>query len=274
MIVRPLTLAALAAIACSACGIPREPIGPPVCDDPSDLAYWRDVPPPAWWLAECPFDAGIVMPDGGVPDDAALDAGSDAGVDASVADAGDAAIEMMDAGPDAGPRDAGSPDSGPPDAGSDAGVDAGPSPTGCADGTVDQAYPSPDMVGCNGSRDQCTADTLCGSGWHLCTYGEYEARGGGFVPATAGRWLAGCLRAGNCSVLGSITGGTCGDCSVEVGPNTSFGSTCPGAVRVETDACPAGVVADGASARLDGEADCAMAGIRATDQLLGASCCR
>lgn len=282
MTVRPLTLAAVAAIACSACGLPREPIGPPVCGDPSDLAYWRDVPPPAWWLAECPFDASVIMPDGGVPDDAMVDAGSDAGVDASVADAGDAAIEMMDAGPDAGsdagrdagPRDGGPPDSGPPDAGSDAGTDAGPSPIGCGDGTVDQAYPSADMVGCNGSATQCAADTLCGSGWHLCTYSEYEARGGATVVTTAFRWIASCVRRADCTVEATPTDGICGSCSRTGGTATTLGTSCPaGSTLTDTD-CPLGAVAGMSSWRLLGESTCTRSTVSATNGLYGATCCR
>ncbi len=124
-----------------------------------------------------PNDGGTDAKIDSGPDDAGSDAGYDAGTDAGI-DAG------FDAGTDAGY-----------DAGHDAGVDAWVPPTiGCADGTVEQLYPGhTDIVGCNGSVNQCSAAPLCGTGWHLCTFSEYAVRGGATTSTTTRRWLASCI---------------------------------------------------------------------------------
>ncbi len=210
--------------------------------------------------------ADAEMPDAG-PEDADVDAGTDAGSDAGPEDGG-----PPDSGPpDAGPRDAGPPDGGPVDAG----TDAGPSPIGCASGTVNQAYPG-DMVGCDGALDQCTAETLCGSGWHLCTYSEYAARGGDAVTATTLRWIASCVRATDCSLAGSPTNATCGSCTRTGGSPVTVGRTCAGGSDLSDTDCPLGVTAGTASMgyRLLSESLCTRTSISSTRGAFGATCCR
>ncbi len=206
--------------------------------------------------------------------------------DAELADTGpvDADVDAgTDAGNDAGPEDGGPPDSGPPDAGppdsgmEDAGTDAGVSPIGCDDGTVEQPYAGhPDMVGCDGAFDQCTAETLCGSGWHLCTYSEYAARGGDTVTPTTVRWIASCVRATDCSVAGTPTNATCGSCTRTGGSPVIVGRTCAGGSDLSDTDCPLGVVAWTAPMgyRLLGETTCLRTNISSTIGTFGATCCR
>lgn len=261
--------------------------------DAGDAAVRRDAAP----IMDAPPDTDASLADAPLPDpDAALpDAGDvlDAGTeDASLADADipDTGTEPMDAGaPDAGLPDSGDPDAGPPDAGrpdagspdasvTDAGTDAGP-PVGCADDSVEQRYMDGAgelvMAGCDGAQDQCTAELLCAPGWHLCTQGEYGVRGGDADPTSTPRWLAGCVRRGNCTATGGSSA-ICGDCSVESGPLAVFGNSCGGGMRVEADICPVGVTASAAATRyrIDGHPDCLHAETARTDALLGATCCR
>lgn len=221
-----------------------------------------------------------VLPDAG-PED-----GGDAG-DAELPDAGpaDADIDagMDDAGSDAGPEDGGPLDSGPPDAGppdsgmEDAGTDAGVSPIGCDDDTVEQLYAGhPDMVGCDGALDQCTAETLCGAGWHLCTYSEYTGRGGDTVTATTIRWIASCVRRGDCSLEGTPTNAMCGSCSRVGGTGVILGRTCAGGSDLTDTDCPLGVVAWTAPMgyRLLSETLCTRTNVSSTRSTFGATCCR
>ncbi len=197
--------------------------------------------------------------------------GPDAGMPA------DARIGMADASPgtDSGPIEAGV-DAGPTDANIAPDASDGGPPEGCADDSVEQAYPSGDMVGCDGAATQCEAETLCAPGWHLCTFLEHATHGGDATPATAMRWLAACVRLDNCSATGGVSGALCGDCSVEIGPNRSFGGACAGGRRIETDACPAGVAAatDPVPTLFDSTPTCTHADVAGTDRLLGATCCR
>ena len=224
------------------------------------------------------FDAAVPADAGREPRDAAEDAFADAApLDAAPDDAG-AADAGTDAGRDAGPEDGGPPDGGPPDSGP-AELDAGP-PVGCADDSIEQRYEDTAgdlvMVGCDGARDQCTAEMLCAPGWHLCNQAEYAAHGGDGTPATAARWLAGCLRLGNCTSTGGSSA-ICGDCSVEGGaPLAIFGNACPGVIRLESVECPVGVIASTMDGRyrLDGYPECMYAEVAVTDMALGATCCR
>jgi hypothetical protein len=87
----------------------------------------------------------------------------------------------------------GSGGSGGGSGGSASGGVAGADPAACADGSVEQTYGA-DMVGCDGGANQCLAEQLCGTGWHLCPYSEYVARGGAEFKATSERWLRACVR--------------------------------------------------------------------------------
>lgn len=194
--------------------------------DRSGIARLRDAHVgDAETLLDADLEGGLA--DGGdardaeLPDAELVDAEIDAGVDADV---------------DAGLEDGGLPDSGPPD--------AGPSPIGCADGTVEQPYTSSDIVGCDGALDQCTAETLCGSGWHLCTYGEYTGRGGDTVVPTTIRWIASCARLPEtCTVPARPTDAICAaGCSRAGSTIATIGRVCGGALISEGD-CPLGVAA-------------------------------
>jgi len=55
------------------------------------------------------------------------------------------------------------------------------------------------MVVCKGSvADQCAAETLCNTGWHLCTASEYRAQGGRAEGTSSSLlyWIGGCIRSG------------------------------------------------------------------------------
>lgn len=214
----------------------------------------------------------------------------DAGTFDARVDIGDADIGMADAAPDAALRRDGGPDAsadgglrdamadaGEPDAGDpDAGGDAGP-PEGCADGTIDQTYAaSSDMVGCDGAATQCEAEALCAPGWHLCSPAAYRVRGGSDTPATAGRWLAGCLR----SACGSepIGPGTaiCTSCAAGIGTALELSFTCDAAERARPEvACNVGAAASADPWHLVSRSlECLMASAEPAQTLLGATCCR
>ncbi len=213
-----------------------------------------------------PSDAGTdggVMDDAAPPDAALPDSGP---FDADLPDAGD-----IDAGDDAGPDDAGT------DAGDDAGTDAGVSPVGCADGTVEQPYPGhPDIAGCDGAVDQCTAETLCGAGWHLCSVAVYRTRGGDLTPATTYRWLAGCVR----ELCGGLIGpGTsiCASCAPGTGSSLDVSYDCSVERAHADDACNLGILADTdpiGNHLVSRAAACTRAGVLPAETHLGATCCR
>lgn len=94
--------------------------------------------------------------------------------------------------------------------GSTGGV-AGADPNACADGSVEQTY-AEDMVGCDGAANQCLAEQLCGSGWHLCPYSEYVVRGGANTKALSERWLRSCIREAGASGADCPSETVCGDC--------------------------------------------------------------
>lgn len=60
----------------------------------------------------------------------------------------------------------------------------------CADNTVDQTYTENTMAGCDGSSTYSSANSLCGSSYHVCSENEYAQKGGNTTPATANRWLS------------------------------------------------------------------------------------
>jgi hypothetical protein len=71
------------------------------------------------------------------------------------------------------------------------------------------------ICGPGGAVNQCTAASLCGAGWHLCTASEYLARGGTSTPGIWGARLASCVRENNavfaptdklCAICDSIDG--------------------------------------------------------------------
>ncbi len=68
-----------------------------------------------------------------------------------------------------------------------------PTTLGCVDGSVEQVF-SVYMVGCNGSKTQRQAKTLCGVGWLLATPTIYVREGGSTIVPNTTRFLAGCLR--------------------------------------------------------------------------------
>ncbi|TAK04905.1 hypothetical protein EPO33_02810 [Patescibacteria group bacterium] len=180
------------------------------------------------------------------------------------------------------PTDADLPDADlppPPDADvppADTGVPAGP---GCLDGTVDQPYPGrSDIVGCDGAVDQCAASALCGAGWHLCGWDEFQTRTGA-ATATTVRWIAGCAREACSLDPMRVREGVCGDC-------TSGGAMLPMAVSFacsgaspprEEISCDVGVVAftDPIGRRIGSTtAPCLRAEAFPTRERYGATCCR
>lgn len=215
---------------------------------------------------------------------------TDGAVPASDASPSDAAVPAPDAGTDAG-RDAGADGSmdgtvGPPDAAADggddagdvpdAGADAGP-PFGCADGTVEQTYAAAmDMVGCDGAETQCAAEALCAPGWHLCTWAVFRSRGGDATPATASRWLAGCLRMACGSSPVGPGSAACTACDPGVGAPLELSYSCDAAERARPEiACNVGVAAAAMPWHLVSRSlECAMAGAEPAHRLFGATCCR
>lgn len=159
----------------------------------------------------------------------------------------------------------------------DAGTDAGPPPVGpgCADGTEEQGYDVPTMVGCDGLATQCAAGTLCASGWHLCTYGEYAARGGADEPSALSRWVAGCIRR-TCSLDPMPPeDGICGDCtSGEAMLPIPVAFSCGGFPQ-EAISCDIGATAAFGRNRLGSMREpCLYAEPAVTRTRLGAMCCR
>lgn len=142
---------------------------------------------------ECPSDATCAS-----VGSAMICVATGSAMDASLAEAGvDAAMPAADSGQgsDVG-ADAASTDTASSDAGL---VDAYFDPIGCADGTRENTY-AVDMIGCGGNVAQCSAETLCAPGWHLCTYDEYSTRLSAPVPAMMGQWLSSCIRDGGPSL--------------------------------------------------------------------------
>ncbi len=84
---------------------------------------------------------------------------------------------------------------------------------GCADESVEQIYGS-DMVGCDGEVTQPEAESLCETGWHLCSFDEFASRGGDAVSATPqGRWLRACVRDFHTDPMTCPTSMVCPDCA-------------------------------------------------------------
>lgn len=250
----------LSAIVLAGCAVDRDGLMPP--PRPSADAGMTDAPaaPDVQEEQDAPDD----VPDVHVPD---------APVDAEPADADSG----MDAGMDASPPDAGAPDAGPMDAGpSDAGApDTRPPPVGCMDDTIEQAYPSPDMVGCDGAQSQCTAAALCAPGWHLCGYGEYRGRGGDTSAASSLRWIASCVRSG-CGPADGPTVAICGSCSTGTGSSIELSYQCGGSEAPRNEsACNVGVAAGSSGWHLVSRfLECIMAGAEPAHTLAGATCCR
>ncbi|TAK04903.1 hypothetical protein EPO33_02800 [Patescibacteria group bacterium] len=230
-----------------------------------DLDPWPPAPPDA--------SAGV---DGG-DIDAAVDGGPDGMRDAFLPDA--PADATADAALDAGMFDAASDaDAGSDDAGTDA--DAGP-PEGCADDSIEQHYPVDPgtgllvMVGCDGARTQCEAEELCAPGWRLCTFAAYRTRGGTTMPATARRWLAGCVR----EMCGDVTGpGTavCASCATGTGTTLELSYQCgSGEPARSEDDCNVGIAAAPDDWHLVSRSlECIMASAEPASDLGGATCCR
>ena len=213
-----------------------------------------------------PFLVSLVVLAGCTPILPRVDAG--AAVDAS---------RPVDAGLDARPAPADAGTHAPADAPVDAGTDAGPPPIACADGTEDEVYPGGRMVGCNGAADQCTAETLCGAGWHLCTYSELVARGGDTQMPLVDRWIASCVRdAPSCAPAPAPADTVCSSC-VRTTPGTVTvaqlcGASGPG--TVSSLSCPVGVATAAATqAQLLAEPVCLWVRPRTTTALIGATCC-
>lgn len=183
----------------------------------------RDSDPPRLDISIFPADAGRdadsaptedawIDPDSGDEPDVGVDSDGSPPVDAFVdPDTGiepDAAMEtdtgpVIDAfvDPDAGPSDAGpesdtfvDPDTGPVDSGP---FDGGPTctGTGCCDGTRELFVYGEFMRMCTSDTPvtQCSAESVCGVGWHLCTPIEYRMRGGESIVPAMDAWMAGCL---------------------------------------------------------------------------------
>jgi hypothetical protein len=84
---------------------------------------------------------------------------------------------------------------------------------GCADGTVDQAWPSSTaMVGCDaaGHTDAGVAplairfaDTLCSHGWHVCELAEWNARRATTL-SNQKRWLRASITCGSTACSGDV----------------------------------------------------------------------
>ena len=73
------------------------------------------------------------------------------------------------------------------------------SPQPCATGVSTGTKYGKSMAVCGDAQgaavNQCTAASLCGSGWHVCTASEYLARGGATIqPGVWGARLASCVR--------------------------------------------------------------------------------
>ena len=148
---------------------------------------------------------------------------------------------------------------------------------GCADGTDDQLY-APDMVGCDGQNDQCTAQSLCASGWHLCTYGEYALRGGKTVAPTGSRWLRSCVR--DYSQVDATTcpsTQTCTPCSTTTNPAKPTTWDCNGAVLEQLQGTAMGVMADDDGLlRKPGcdKVECTYSKVIESNNQFGATCCK
>lgn len=124
------------------------------------------------------------------------------------------------------------------------GGSAAASGNGCADALPKQTYGG-DMVGCNGNTNQCNAETLCASGWHLCTLAEYVARGGKDVPATGRWWLKACVRTNDADVLFCPKDEWCNNCSSSGAPAPLVASQdCSGKPQPEVAAINTGLRTD------------------------------
>lgn len=161
----------------------------------------------------------------------------------------------------------------------------GGSSSGCADDSVEQAYAdSPIMVGCNGNVNQCGSAALCATGWHLCTYAEYVARGGANEKASANRWLAGCVRQYDSPTVScpaedeNVCGNACASTSAEA-LNVHF--KCDGSEPIASDQVNLGLLASNIQMRPGCDtAECsyvdvvtASAGKSALENF-GATCCK
>lgn len=182
--------------------------------------------------------------------------------------------------PEAGDGRAGSSSDAPEEIISESSIDAaldgdadGPEPA-CADGSVEQGY-GQFMAGCDGAVSQCQAETLCGADWHLCLFGEYIARGGTEVKATAFRWLASCVRE-NCGAPQAPTDSICSSCD---GQTTSWQPPalwdCQGSAVDGDPGCQLGVISwDSKRKVAESVTACAYLRFYGTAAQVGAVCCR
>jgi hypothetical protein len=156
--------------------------------------------------------------------------------------------------------------------------EAGGGEPGCAEGEPEQIY-RPDMVGCPGNATQCTAAELCGEGWHLCRFIEFEMAGGVETPATEERWLDACVREAGPVPPTCPTSAVCSSsCDTTVsGQSVAATYDCNTAVDLETPLAPLGVAASPGPAALRTGcmgSVCAFADAVETNTPLGATCCR
>ena len=100
-------------------------------------------------------------------------------------------------------------------------------PPPCSSGSTVAFAFAPTMVVCTSlagsAQDQCAAEQLCNvaHGWHLCTAGEFLARGGQTLAYAPNAWLAACTTySSSASAFGVPTDGVCG-CSTpgSIAPN-------------------------------------------------------
>ena len=205
--------------------------------------------------------AGGAAGAGGVSGEADADA-SDAPADVPIDRRDGAGGDASEAGPDADASDTAAD-------GSDAGTHMG-----CADGTVEQEY-SAKMHGCDGEKTQCDAESLCASGWHLCTMSEYVSRGGATTPASVRRWIASCIRTG-CGAPTYPTDEICGGvCENAMGSMPDMVWDCSGSLADTESNCAVGLVSHGGTLRLGSQASaCVYARQLGTNGAVGAVCCR
>lgn len=148
-------------------------------------------------------------------------------------------------------------------------------PSGCADGTLEQTY-APNMVGCDGEKNQCEAELLCGTGWHLCPLSEFAERGGDKTIANGLRWLRSCIRDYDDNTVTCPTEIACNVCTSSSAPLAPVSWDCDGNQLESHDVAPLGVVTSSAPSprRVGCTNTCAYVDWDEAPAAIGAVCCK
>ncbi|MCA9670833.1 MAG: hypothetical protein KC503_34790 [Myxococcales bacterium] len=173
------------------------------------------------------------------PDDGAVDAPLDNGIDIGGVDAAGVDVGTIDQTLDAGVAESVSPDDATldiavdsVDATADSSLDVIAPLPGCGGGTLRVYTFSSTMIICSGgtSLPQDQASKFCGTGWTVCHASQYLALGGAAIGTPYSAWISGCIR--NAGAPFAPTDGNC--------PNASF----PMSAEAVSWACQTGSALD------------------------------